>query len=84
MNKYFLYARKSSETEDRQILSIEQQLIEVREFAKKEKLSIINELTESMPVKKSGRPAFVYNNFCSAWRCLSNYVRTFAKNNYMQ
>ena len=58
MNKYFLYARKSSESEDRQILSIEQQLVEVREYAKKENLSVIAELTESMTAKKPGRPVF--------------------------
>jgi len=58
MSKYFLYARKSSESEDRQILSIEQQLVEVREFAKKENLSVIAELTESMTAKKPGRPVF--------------------------
>ena len=58
MNRYFLYARKSSESEDRQILSIEQQLVEVREFAKKENLSVLAELTESMTAKKPGRPVF--------------------------
>ena len=58
MNKYFLYARKSSESEDRQILSIEQQLFEVREFAKKETLSVIAELTESMTAKQPGRIVF--------------------------
>ncbi len=58
MNSYFLYARKSSESEDRQILSIEQQLVEVREFAKKENLIVIDELTESMTAKQPGRVVF--------------------------
>jgi len=58
MNKYFLYARKSSESEDRQVLSIDQQLTEVRQFAKKEKLTVVAELTESMTAKKPGRHVF--------------------------
>ncbi|MFA5124322.1 MAG: recombinase family protein [Patescibacteria group bacterium] len=33
--KYFIYARKSTEDEDRQILSIEAQITELKEFAAK-------------------------------------------------
>jgi len=39
--KYIVYARKSTEEDDRQILSIEAQLVELREFAAKEKLEIV-------------------------------------------
>ena len=38
--KYILYARKSTEEDDRQILSIEAQLVELQEYAAKEKLEI--------------------------------------------
>ena len=40
--RYILYARKSTESEERQVLSIESQLAELREFAAKEKLEIVN------------------------------------------
>lgn len=58
MTKYFLYARKLTESEDRPVLSIEAQITELREFAKKENLSIIAEFTESMSAKEPSRPVF--------------------------
>ena len=36
--KFFIYARKSTDSEDRQVRSIADQLAELRELAKKEKL----------------------------------------------
>ena len=36
--RYVIYARKSSESEERQILSIEAQLAELQEYSAKEKL----------------------------------------------
>ena len=46
MIKYFLYARKSTDVEDKQILSIEGQLAELRELAKRENLFIVDEFIE--------------------------------------
>ena len=58
MHKYFLYARKSTDDEERQVLSIEAQLAELREFAKKENLEIICEFVESKTAKRPGRAIF--------------------------
>ena len=54
----FLYARKSTDEPDRQMLSIEAQVTELREFARKERLNIVEEFTESMTARKPGRPIF--------------------------
>ncbi|HLD27394.1 MAG TPA: recombinase family protein [Patescibacteria group bacterium] len=56
--KFFLYARKSTDEAERQVLSIEAQLTEVREFAEKENLSIVREFIETKSAKKPGRDIF--------------------------
>ncbi len=56
--KYFLYARKSTDVEDKQVLSIEAQLAELRNYAKTEHLSIIEEIVEKQSAKSPGRPLF--------------------------
>jgi len=60
--KYIIYARKSTEEEDRQVLSIEAQLVELKEFAAKEKLEIVASLCEAQtakePENKSARIIF--------------------------
>ena len=56
--KYFLYARKSTEDDDKQVMSIEAQLFELREYAHKENLQILEEFTESKSAKKPGRDKF--------------------------
>ena len=56
--KYFLYARKSTEDDDKQIMSIEAQLFELREFAHKENLEILGEFQESKSAKTPGRAIF--------------------------
>ena len=60
MPKFYLYARKSTDDEDRQVLSIESQINELREYAKKENLEIIDELTEAKSAKAPGRPIFSF------------------------
>ena len=55
---YFIYARKSTDDEDRQILSIEAQLVEVRQYAKRENLTVVKEFVEAKTAKKPGRPVF--------------------------
>ena len=56
--KYILYARKSTEDDDRQILSIEAQVFELKEFAAKEKLEIVASLQEAKTAKEPGRIKF--------------------------
>jgi site-specific DNA recombinase len=58
MEKYILYARKSTDTEDKQVLSIDAQLAELRKFAKDNKLAVIDELIEKQTAKSPGRPIF--------------------------
>ena len=45
--KYFLYIRKSTDEDNRQVLSLEAQETELREFADKERLTIVDTFRES-------------------------------------
>ncbi len=56
--KYILYARKSTDVEDKQVLSIEAQLVELRAYARNERLEIVDELIEKKSAKTPGRPVF--------------------------
>ena len=56
--KYYIYARKSTDVEDKQVLSIETQLVELREYAKREGLYITAEYIEKRSAKVTGRPVF--------------------------
>ncbi len=56
--KYILYARKSTEEDDRQVLSIQAQLEELQEYAAKEKLEIVASFCEAKTAKEPGRIKF--------------------------
>lgn len=56
--KYVIYSRKSSEGEDRQMLSLDAQERELLEIAKKYNLEIVATYRESMSAKAIGRPVF--------------------------
>jgi DNA invertase Pin-like site-specific DNA recombinase len=56
--KYILYARKSTDVEDKQVLSIEAQLVELRAYARNENLQIIDELSRKEICQNvPGRPS---------------------------
>src|SRR5882724_9277340 len=57
--KYFIYARKSSEGADRQILSIEGQLNELHKIVQRDNLNVVGTFTESKSAHiPNNRPAF--------------------------
>jgi len=58
MNNFFIYVRKSTDEPDRQILSVESQVDELKEFAQKERLEIAKTFIESQTAKEPGRPIF--------------------------
>lgn len=55
---YVIYARKSSESEDRQVLSIDSQIHELQALASRRGLHVSDVLTESKSAKAPGRPVF--------------------------
>ncbi|PIY80636.1 MAG: hypothetical protein COY80_01945, partial [Candidatus Pacebacteria bacterium CG_4_10_14_0_8_um_filter_42_14] len=56
--KYIVYCRKSTESEDRQILSLPAQKRELDDYAKKHNLEIVEVLQESASAYKLGRNKF--------------------------
>ncbi|MEK7657670.1 MAG: recombinase family protein [Patescibacteria group bacterium] len=57
-NSYFLYVRKSTDVEDKQVLSINAQLNELRSLAKRDGLNVVAEFVEKKSAKKPGRQIF--------------------------
>ncbi|MDP2933847.1 MAG: recombinase family protein, partial [bacterium] len=58
MLNYFLYARKSTDVEDKQVRSIEDQLAVLRGVSKNESLNVAEEFIEKQSAKVPGRPVF--------------------------
>ncbi len=56
--KFFIYTRKSTDTEDRQVRSLADQLSELRELARKEQLEVVDVFIEKQTAKVPGRPVF--------------------------
>ena len=57
-DKYFLYARKSSEAEDKQMASIDDQISELKKIAEAQNLNVIDILYEAKSAKEPGRKVF--------------------------
>jgi len=55
---FIIYARKSSESEDRQVLSIDSQVKELKDFAGSKGIVVADVLTEARSAKSTGRPVF--------------------------
>ena len=58
MTTYFVYCRKSSEAEDRQILSIDSQVADLKRHAARKSIRILEVLTEAKSAKAPVRPVF--------------------------
>ncbi len=57
--RYCLYARKSSESDEKQAMSIDSQLHEMSDLAKRDNINIVDIITESHSAKETGqRPQF--------------------------
>ena len=56
--KYLIYCRKSTDTEDKQVLSLKSQENELKRLAEANKLNVVGILRESMSTKSVGRPVF--------------------------
>ena len=56
--RLFMYARKSTDDLSRQVRSIDDQLAELRDLARQEHITVVEELIERQTAKKPGRPVF--------------------------
>jgi len=58
MPTHVIYARKSSDSEDRQVLSIDSQIAELKAHALRRGVEVTEVLTEARSAKEPGRPVF--------------------------
>ena len=58
MLSYVIYARKSTESEDRQVLSIGAQIKELTDYVANNNLTIAETYIEAKSAKRPGRPVF--------------------------
>lgn len=58
MSRYFVYVRKSTDENKRQLLSLDGQTRELRDLAAREQLTIVDFLEEMIELKQHPPPAF--------------------------
>ena len=56
--RFIIYCRKSTDTEDKQLLSLESQEHELLQIAQSQGLNVVKTFQESMSAKEPGRPVF--------------------------
>ena len=56
--RFIIYCRKSTDTEDKQLLSLESQEHELLQIAQNQGLNVVKTFQESMSAKEPGRPVF--------------------------
>ena len=56
--KYIIYCRKSTDTDDKQVQSLDSQETELSRLAEAHGLEVVQILRESMSAKSEGRPVF--------------------------
>ncbi len=55
---YYIYVRKSTDVEDKQVLSVEAQIVELRKYAADNNIKIAGVIIEKQSAKKPGRKKF--------------------------